>query len=91
MTIKLKRYWIEFEIQMASDFPPGVGHGCGLNAFNFEDALNILNEKLFFSIQMPPIKKISENVDLSTLDQNHVIPNMKAPVGRGIWFPLGVD
>jgi hypothetical protein len=30
---------------------------------------------------------VEEDVDVRTLDQGHVIPNMAPPVWRGVWFP----
>jgi hypothetical protein len=32
--------------------------------------------------------RITENVDVQTLDQAHVAANMGPPNLRGIWFPL---
>lgn len=29
-----------------------------------------------------------ENVDISSLDDNHVRPNMGSPIVRGVWFPM---
>jgi hypothetical protein len=37
---------------------------------------------------LPTISRIVPDMDVSTLDQNHVIPNMGVVVWRGIWFPL---
>jgi hypothetical protein len=91
MENNLKRYWFEFDIKIAFDYPPGIGIGCGVNALSKEDALKLMDEKIFFSINRPSIIKVVENIDLSKLDQNHVIPNMKPPVGRCIWYPLGYD
>jgi len=36
-----------------------------------------------------PVASSIEDVDIRTLDQGHVIPNMLPPSWRGIWFPLG--
>ncbi len=80
-------YWFEFEIEQAFDFPPGIGIGCGVTAINYEDALMLLNQKVFIHGKMPPIKKFIESIEIKTLDQGHVIPNMKSPNSRGIWFP----
>lgn len=87
----MNRYWFEFEIDSAFKFPPGIGIGCGITAFNYNDALQILDEKIFCSVKRPPFKKIVENIDVNTLDQGHVIPNMNPPIYRGVWFPLGYD
>ena len=86
-----KRCWFEFEIDAAFNFPPGIGIGCGVTAVDYNDAVKILDEKVFHSIKRPSFKKVIEDVDISTLDQRHVIPNMKPPVNRGVWFPLGYD
>ena len=87
----LIRYWFEFQIPSAFGYPPGIGHGCGVTAYSLEDAYNLLDERVFYEIKRPPFKKVVENVDIQTLDQNHVIPNMKLHFPRGIWFPLGYD
>jgi len=83
------RFWFEFDIESAFNFPPGIGIGCGVTALNYDDATNLMNKNIFFEIPMPTIKRVVEDVDIRDLDQGHVIPNMKHPVGRGIWFPLG--
>lgn len=85
------RYWFEFDIT-ATDIhiiPYGTLKGCGVTAYNYEDAVNIINEKVFKSNGLPIIKRIVENVDVRTLDQGHVIPNMLPTVARGVWFPPG--
>lgn len=86
-----KRYWFEFEIDSAFEFPAGIGIGCGVTAVDMNDAIKIMDEKVFSDIKRPPFKKTVEDIDLRDLDQGHVIPNMKPPIYRGIWFPLGYD
>ncbi|HEY1199870.1 MAG TPA: hypothetical protein VGE79_02765 [Niastella sp.] len=86
-----RRFWFEFEIDTAFNFPPGIGFGCGVTAFDYEDAIKILGDKVFSTINRPPFKRVIEDVDIRSLDQGHVIPNMKAPIYRGVWFPLGYD
>jgi hypothetical protein len=34
-----------------------------------------------------PITAVVENVDIPTLERNHVLPNMGNPVVRGIGYP----
>jgi hypothetical protein len=41
---------------------------------------------VFKDAPMPPIQSLIEDVDVSTLDQ-HVRPNILAPIWRGFWFP----
>lgn len=85
------RFWFQFDIPGAFGYPLGIGRGCGVTAASYEDAVSILDEKIFHTIKRPPFKKVVENVDIRTLDQGHVIPNMKLPIYRGVWFPLGYD
>ena len=39
----------------------------------------------------PPIDMVIEDVDIQTLDANHVVPNMEPPVWPGVWFPRGMS
>lgn len=91
MSTNLVRFWFEFDISVAFGYPLGIGYGCGVTAYNIEDALRLMEDRIFSSVKRPPFKTVKENVDISTLDQGHVIPNMKLPFSRGIWFPLGYD
>lgn len=83
----LKRYWIEFEGN-ASELPAGFAYGCGVTAFSYDDAIKILVDRVFKDGALPKVKSWIENVDVSTLDAGHVLPNMMPPNYRGIWFPV---
>ncbi len=49
-----------------------------------------LLEKHVFKGPMPVLIASSiEDVDVRTLDQGHVIPNMLPPDRRGVWYPMG--
>jgi hypothetical protein len=78
----LRRYWFRFE---ATPTPGALGLGCGVTAFNLEDALRIAREVA----PSLTIKACIEDVDISELDQSHVIPNMGLVTERGVWYPLG--
>jgi len=56
----------------------------GVTAFSVEDALCILADE---GVDRDLIKAIVENVDVRTLDQRSIIPNMGPPSFRGIWYP----
>jgi hypothetical protein len=84
-----KRFWIEFNIDSVFLFPPGIGTGCGVTAFDLEDAIKLMNEKIFILTPVPEIIKAIEDININELDQGHVIPNMLSPHSRGIWFPRG--
>nr|WP_199078518.1 hypothetical protein [Pedobacter sp. ASV19] len=85
------RYWIKFSFENYASIPYGTRIGCGVTAINYQDAISIVEEKLFRNNPMAPIEHLVENIDISTLDVNHVLPNMGLPNIRGIWFPLGYD
>lgn len=82
----LKRYWFNFDA--LPQYNP-LRLGCGVIAYNYDDALALLSQSVFKHRAIPSIKNVIENLDVSTLDQGHVIPNMEAPVWRGVWFPKG--
>ena len=86
----MHRYWFQFDVEFDGKAPPGVIIGCGITAYDYEDALKLLREKVFLC-EILPIRSYIEDVDISTLDQGHVLPNMSAPIKRGVWFPLGYD
>jgi len=88
MNVKLKRYWFEFDFN-GHDIIPGVIIGCGVTGFDYDDAIGIIQKNVFKDKPIPKIKKVIEDVDVSTLDQGHVVPNMLTPNWRGIWFPIG--
>ena len=75
----LTRFWFEFR---------GVSRGYGVTAYSREDALEILRQDAFDG-ELPLIEREIEDVDVSTLDANHVLANMRPPSWRGIWYPLG--
>ncbi len=85
----LVRYWFEFDFQSYDDIPHGIGRGCGVTALGYDDALRLLQETLFKEMPVPKINRAIENVDISTLDAGHVLPNMEVATIRGIWFPRG--
>lgn len=85
----LVRFWIEFEQTIDDQPPPGTLIGVGVTAVDRDDALRLVAERVFEGEPLPPIKGLRTDVDLSTLDAGHVIPNMEPPVRRGVWYPRG--
>lgn len=82
----MKRFWIRF--QSVPAYNP-LRLGCGVTAYNYDDALTILRDTIFRGKDQLAVDSVVEDVDISTLDQKHVIPNMEPPVWRGVWFPKG--
>jgi hypothetical protein len=84
--VKLQRFWIRFA---RMPYPTAINLGCGVTAYRYDDATAILRDTVFKDETMPPVDCVTEDVDISALDQKHVVPNMEPPVWRGVWFPKG--
>ena len=82
--MKLTRYWFEFEVSSESQFPSRFG----VTAWTYDDALAILRNTIPIWKQLQLTRRVSD-VDIQTLDPNHVLPNMGMCSVRGIWFPKG--
>lgn len=85
----LRRFWFEFIFPDPESAPGGMLMGCGVTAGSKEEAVTLLKVCIFEEGQFPHIRRCIEDVDIRSLDQNHVVPNMGDPVRPGIWFPLG--
>lgn len=88
--MRFKRYWIEFEIDLDDWGSPNslLRAGCGVTGVNLDDCLCLIQQQILNGAELPPMKRVIEDVDISTLDSNHVIPNMGLVIKRGIWFPI---
>lgn len=88
----LLRYW--FRWRHPSDAAAhaiysrvGAGLGCGVTAVDVEDAKNLISTVVLRGDPVPLIADVVEDVDVQTLDEGHVVPNMGDPSVRGVWFP----
>lgn len=72
----LKRFWFKTE-------PPT---GYGVTAESLAAAEQLLKDHGYPHSGQRVIEVV-ENIDMATLDQNHVLPNAGPVVVRGIWFP----
>jgi len=86
--MQLRRFWFVF---VADRELMALGLGCGITAHDRNDAMNILRERVFNENTRPVIQECIEDVDVSTLDPRHILPNMGAVAIRGVWFPLRFD
>jgi hypothetical protein len=84
----LTRFWIELDYS-GHGVAPGTDLGVGVTAIDRGDALRLVAHRVFDDAPLPPVKSIRENVDVSTLDQRYVLPNIGPPHVRGVWFPKG--
>jgi len=82
--VRLRRFWFSFE-----GLPPlsVLQLGCGVTAYTYDDAVRVLKDRVLG--QSLPACSVVEDVDIRTLDENQVRPNMGVVTLRGIWFPLG--
>lgn len=84
----LMRFWFVFE---GLGKPSALSLGCGVTAIDKEDAIELIRCHVFNGSIVPRISVCIENIDVSTLDKRHVLPNMGSVLKRGVWFPLGYE
>jgi hypothetical protein len=89
--MNLRRYWFTFEWKDQDERPLGALLGIGVTASDRADAESLLRERVFRKSELPLISSTIEDVDISRLDQDHVIPNMGNVLVRGVWFPQGYE
>jgi hypothetical protein len=73
----LRRFWF-----------PVTGHlGIGVTAWTRSEAVALaLHTAAALGWQFD-VGEVVEDVDIRTLDQGHVVPNMGVSSERGVWFP----
>jgi hypothetical protein len=71
--------------------PTAINLGCGVTAFNRENALALLQRRVFGAIGIPPVVEVIEDITRAGLDPKHVVPNLGKLEERGVWFPQGYD
>lgn len=62
--------------------------GVGVTAYSLDEANRFFDEAARDLSRSYEVLEIIEDVDIRTLDQNHVVPNMRPPNFRGVWFPM---
>jgi hypothetical protein len=75
----LTTYWIEFGTLYEMQY--------GVTAYSLDDAIFLLQQKVFRTDKIPAARNVIENIKVIDLDQNHIVPNMGLITERGIWFP----
>lgn len=73
----LHRYWFKTREHL----------GFGVTAYSIEDAHTLVHEAAQCVGWSCEVVEIVEDVDVRTLDQDHVVPNMGPPNLRRVWFP----
>ena len=73
----LHRYWFKTRVRL----------GYGVTAFALEDARQLLADCIHQFEREPEFVSIIEDVEVSTLDPGHVLPDMGPPNFRGVGYP----
>jgi hypothetical protein len=79
----MHRYWIIFE--KAPFGPPGLG--CGVTANDLDDAIILVKAEYPRCVDRLDVRSVTVDVDVSTLDGGHVLPNIGNLFRRGVWWP----
>lgn len=88
--MRLRRL-VEFAREGQVSLPPGIALGRGVTAVDRRDALRQITKKIFHEGIVPQVLLGKEDVGVSQLDTNRVLPNMGQVTHRGIWFRPGHD
>jgi hypothetical protein len=80
----LRRYWFSF---VRTDRISSLGLGCGVTALSRLDAERLIKEMVFPLLGEGEILAVVEDIDLNSLEENHVLPNIGNPSEPGVWFP----
>jgi hypothetical protein len=73
----LRRFW----------FRTSQGLGVGVTAASETEARRLAEEALAQAGERAEITAVVPDVDVSTLDAVHILPNAGPPAVRGVWFP----
>lgn len=73
----LRRFW----------FPLPVGFGVGVSAASEAEARRLAEAARARYFPDATLGEVVADVDIRTLDQAHVVPNMGLVVERGVWYP----
>lgn len=83
------RYWFEFDITLNdwSSKQTLLRAGCGVTAHDIDDALQLIRDVVLQGGPLPPLKRVEPDIDISTLDAKHILPNIDSVLRHGVWFP----
>lgn len=73
----MRRFW----------FPLSRGFGIGVTAVSIEEARKLADGVRAHYYADAEITGVIADVDVSSLDANHVVPNVGFVVAHGVWFP----
>jgi len=79
----MRRYWLTFE-NLGRPHP--INLGCGVTARDYHDAVLLLRAA-FPELSFDAPLTVVEDVDVSTLDKDHIAPNLGNVLAGGVWWP----
>lgn len=85
---RLRKFWFRFEKHPR---PTAINLGCGVTAYDYNDAIVVLRERVFGPNGPPEILELIEDIEVEALEKNHVLPNLGNFETRGVWFPRGYE
>jgi hypothetical protein len=96
----MRRFWITFELPPAPE-PPEEGirldgdpwgwlrRGVGVTAEDEEAAIRLARRELSQNGELPSVREVVPDFDVSTLDERHMLPSIVGVTWRGVWWPPG--
>src|SRR5258706_15491110 len=97
----MRRFWITFDLPPEPESPRSgitldgdpwgwLRRGVGVTAASLEDALGLVRDELFDGTDdVPAVSQVIADVDVSTLEEGPILPNIGVVIWRGIWWPPG--
>jgi hypothetical protein len=87
--LRVRRYWFEFDVDSSaatSGLRARLAHGCGVTGRDEDDCLELIRHNVIAGNELPKVKRVVRDVDLSTLSA--MIRNtMGVARARGVWYP----
>ena len=80
----LYRYWVTFSSNGNSS---PLNLGCGVTASSQSEAEAMIRDVIFPLFGERELSSIQKDIDVKTLEADHVLPNIGNPAVRGVWFP----
>jgi hypothetical protein len=74
----LRRFWFETAVKLSCI-------GIGVTAYSREDAERLIRAEE--NLKHYELVSVVDDVDIRSLDQDHIVPNIGPVNFRGIWYP----
>jgi hypothetical protein len=96
----MRRFWITFELPPEPERPRNgvrldgdpwgwLRRGVGVTAESADAAIDLARGELAAFGELPPVREVLPDFDVSTLDEKHMLPSIVGVTWRGVWWPPG--